>query len=192
MIPTAVNGNVQMDVQGDMKEIVWDLRVLHPDLVRRAQVAAINKTARAIRGRTVKGIANSAGIKPQKLIRQRSRVSPAKFRRLRAIIRFYLDPMPAQAMKPKAPRGGGVTAASGTHVWPKGFKGTARAGRGKSKKSAWQRTGPRAYPIEKLKVPLEGKAPILAKVGNRLMVGRFKKTLDHELTYRLKKYAGRL
>ena len=186
----AAGNGIRVDVRGDFKSIDRDLNGPLQRIAKQAQSTAINKTATTIRSRGVKGIAKSARIVPQKLIRKRSRIFKASKWKLEAHIRIYTDPVPARAMKAKPVRKGGVKS-SGKHFWPKGFAGTTRQGRNVGRLNFWQREGRESYPIKALRVPIGNKQGLLGRVGDRVMRSKFQKTLDHELQFRLKKYVIR-
>ena len=190
----AAGNGIRVDVRGDFKAIDRDLRIMHPQIVRKAQVAAINNIARTIRTKAIKNVAlasrlpDSGQFNGKKYFGRRTRTKGAKYNHLEATITMSLHPVAAGLLDPSISRTAGVSAAG--HSWAPGFGGKIKMGRSKGKVSVWQRKGKASLPIKRLTVPISQHGKVLGTTGDRIMATKFKRTLERALATRLKKYAG--
>ena len=181
-------GGVEVNIKADLRAIDLDLRVMHPKLVRAAQVSTINKIVTKIKGKAVTKIAKAAGRMPRRLLLQRSRRVKANKNTLTGKAIIFLQPMPAQAQDVTGTYEQGLRINEGRLVGA--FRGTARRGKSQGKRSIWERIGGSQYPIKKTTTDIEQHGPLMGPAGDLVVSAQFKKILHKELARRLKKYAG--
>lgn len=93
---------VTVDIRGTTsKQLDQHFNQLVPKVVRDAQIAAINKTTALIKTAAAREISSSANIKPQGLIKTRTKQFKAKKNRLTGGVYFNYSPMPAETLAGK-------------------------------------------------------------------------------------------
>jgi len=91
----AAAGRLAIGVEVDTKEVEQMLWRINQDVVPRATVSALNKTARKLKTLGIRETADATGVTPQTLIRERYRVGSARLARPEATIRVLLRAVPA-------------------------------------------------------------------------------------------------
>lgn len=182
----------QLDRQ--IKSYISKLGKINSIEVPRANASALNKVGGLSKTRIVRGVSKQAKV-PQKEVRKRTYLSRANAKRQRAFLKVYARPVTAAKLLTKgqiAKKLGtgtnkqGVTAKG--HVWLGGFiqKGP------KGNVHVFQRKGSSRLPLERSEVAIDRAAKrITPIVVSRVMRSDYRRLLQHDLDFRLKKYEVR-
>lgn len=165
-----------------------------PRVIADSTKFAMNKTIAKARGRAVKSISNASGVKPAKLIKQRTAIFKARSNRLVAGIYFRTGPMPAEVLAGKTgPKWNrkmtGVTVKG--HTFEGAFTGVPQRGKNAGKrKRIYQRvsnTGSNRSDLRAQYIHIERFGPILPKVGERVVAQHLEKEFISQFEFRMKK-----
>ena len=150
-----------------------------PPMIQKSTVRALNRTIQHVQSQSVKSIAQAVAV-PQKLIRQKMKTSKAKPWQLSAKLSMNLFPLPVMKLKPKQTKRG-VTAAK--QAYPSAFIATMPSGY----QGVFQRLSQKRLPMQEIKIAINPPADNL--IGQQLnqSSGYFKKTLEADLKWRLRR-----
>ena len=179
----------------DAVHLEWDLREIFTFLdvgdkvVAQAGARSLNRAIGRVRTQVIRGVASQSAIKPQKLIRRRTKLDRARPDRLAAQVRILLRDIPVSKLSGlrdtgrggwKSRTGAGVRAFGG-RSYPKAFVATGIGGN----KQVFERVGNTRRPLKvhKIVVRSEIEAHLEAEIGNGAeYVAR---ELPREITYRM-------
>lgn len=159
--------------------------------VPRANASALNKVAKTIRARSVKGLNKETRI-PQKLLRKRVFLGKATAKKQTAEIKNYVKPVPASALLTKNQ----IATKLGTGTNRRGVKAKGYEWRGafiqpgkNENIQVFKRRSNKRLPVEAIKVPIDSQAQIIVpKVARRAMKSNYRRILENDLRFRLRKY----
>lgn len=158
------------------------LRAIGRQEVPRAGSAALNKSAKRIKTRVVRGVSKETKV-VQKHIRKKVFIKRSTPRTQKAEFRVYRRDIAAIGLNPRTSRKG-VRVAGKLHSGA--FINTLRK---TGQRHVLKRKGVKRYPVEIIKIPIsESVDKISRKVAVRVMRQDYPKLLQHELVYRLDKY----
>ncbi len=168
--------------------------------VKRAQAAALNKTAKKVVTNTVRDTAKKSAVK-QKLIRPKLKVSKATSKQIEANIKVNTKGIPLIKLNPKQVAGG---IQAGQYLVPDGFIATTNsAAKGKGRKTpgrglvgkthVFKRKGNGRYPIKMQEVNIR---PVITKQAKNAASTSMQldaaKFLAHEYKFRIQKKIERM
>jgi hypothetical protein len=169
---------MKLDVKADIRAIQRDLKAIAP-LVQKSTVRALSRTVQHVQSQSVKNIANAVSV-PQKVIRQRSKISKASPWQLSATLSMNLFPIPIIKLKPKQTKRG-VTVAR--HAYPSAFIAPMPSGH----MGVFQRLGKKRLPIQEIKLTINPPADHLISQQLNQSSRYFKKTLEVDLKWRFRR-----
>lgn len=162
-----------------------------PRVVAESTKFAMNKVVTSARGRAVKSIANASGVKPQKLIKQRTAIFKATVRKQRAGIFFRTGPMPVETLGEPKWNKKMIGAKVKSKTYEGTFAGTPRKGKLANKRTRVYRrvskTGSNRSDLRAQYIHLEKYGPILPKVGQRVVAQRMEKEFISQFNFRMEK-----
>jgi hypothetical protein len=169
---------MKLDVKADIRAIQRDLKIMAP-VIQKSTVRALNRTIQHVQSQSVKAIANAIAA-PQKVIRQRAKIFKANAWQLSAKLSMNLFPIPIIKLKPKQTKRG-VTVAR--HAYPSAFIAPMPSGH----TGVFQRLGKKRLPIQEIKLTINPPADHLISQQFNQSSGYFKKTLEADLKWRLRR-----
>ena len=179
----------QLDRQ--IKRYIRKLGRISRTEVPRANASALNKVGGLVKTRVVRGISKETRV-PQKEIRKRTFLTRANPRRQRAFFKVYPKPVPAVKLLSKGQIANKLgTGTSRRGVRAKGYQwGGAFIQRGiNDNPHVFRRKGSARLPLERIDVNIGGPAEGLAMtVSKRLMKSDYRRLLQRDLQFRLRKY----
>lgn len=176
-----------------IKRYIRKLKKISNVEVPRANAKALNTVARRVNSEAVKAVSRDVGI-PQKHIRNRTYVARATAKKQRAKFIGYGRPVPAADLlteKQIAKSIGTGTNKRGVkargYVWKSAFVQRARG-----RPQVFQRAGKGRYPIHAVRIEISGEMELFTpQIAKRVMRRDYRKLLNHELEFRLKKLERR-
>lgn len=153
---------------------------------RKAAVRALNRTAQSARGRTARSTAGALRV-PLGKLRRRTYVRNATFRRLEAVIKFYVRPLNPISLGAKQTRKG--VSGLGRH-WDRSFHHKGHRRRQLQRVALQREAGADRYPVNAIKIAFEGLATtILGKVVDRAWRSIFEREYPRQLAFALRQAA---
>lgn len=185
------NIDVEGKTIGQLEDYVKNIA---PEVIKESTRHAMNRTVATIKSRAIKGVASASNVKPQKFIRQRFSSFMAKPNRLVAGVTFRYPPIPAEVVVGK---GGvkwskdmpGAKAKGRTYIGA--FTGTPHKGRHANKRKRIyrrvSRTGSNRSDLRAQYIHIEKYAPILKKVGERVVNQKLTSEFVRQFNFRMTK-----
>ena len=169
---------MKLDVKTDMRAIQRDLKAI-PPVIQKSTVSALNRTIQHVQSQSVKAIANAVAV-PQKIIRQKAKLTKANGWQLSAKLSMNLLPIPAIKLKPKQNKRG-INVAK--QAYPSAFIASMPSGH----QGVFQRLGQKRLPIQEVKLAINPPAEHL--IGQQLngSSAYFKKELEADLKWCLRR-----